>query len=32
MLPDDERISGKHMKEGTSAAFEEVKKKIGGAE
>jgi large subunit ribosomal protein L18 len=32
MLPADDRIAGKHLREGVSAAFEEVKKKIGGAE
>jgi len=31
MLPQKDRISGKHMKEGTPAMFEETKKKIGGA-
>ncbi len=31
MLPDNDRISGKHMKEGTVASFEGTKGKIGGA-
>ena len=31
MLPDKDRISGKHMREGTSAMFESAKKNIGGA-
>ena len=30
VFPSVDRISGKHMREGTEAAFEEVKKKIGG--
>lgn len=32
MLPSDERISGKHMKEGVAALFDGVKNKIGGAQ
>lgn len=32
MLPADDRIAGKHLREGASAAFEEVRKKIGGGE
>jgi len=32
MLPPDDRVAGKHLREGTSAAFEDVKKKIGGGE
>jgi len=32
MLPSDERISGKHMKEGAAALFDGVKNKIGGAQ
>jgi len=31
MLPSDDRITGKHMKEGTAASFEAAKGKIGGA-
>jgi len=31
MLPSKDRISGKHMREGTTASFEGVKGKIGGA-
>ena len=31
MLPSDDRISGKHMHEGTAAMFESAKSKIGGA-
>ena len=31
VMPLKDRISGKHMKEGTPAMFEEAKKKIGGA-
>ena len=31
MLPDKDRISGKHMREGTPAMFESAKKNIGGA-
>jgi len=31
MLPSKDRISGKHMREGTAATFEGVKGKIGGA-
>lgn len=31
MLPNDDRISGKHMHEGTAAMFESAKSKIGGA-
>ena len=31
MLPKEERISGKHMKEGTKEMFEAAKVKIGGA-
>jgi large subunit ribosomal protein L18 len=32
MLPSEDRISGKHMKDGTAKMFDEVKKKIGGAD
>lgn len=32
MLPADDRVSGKHLREGASAAFEDVKSKIGGGE
>lgn len=32
MVPSDDRLVGKHMKEGTDALFEQVKSKIGGAE
>jgi large subunit ribosomal protein L18 len=32
MLPSDDRLAGKHLREGTAAAFEDVKKKIGGGE
>ena len=32
MLPADDRVAGKHLREGTAAAFEDVKKKIGGGE
>ena len=31
MLPADDRINGKHMREGTAAMFESTKSKIGGA-
>ena len=31
MLPADDRITGKHMREGTAAMFETAKSKIGGA-
>ncbi len=31
MLPSKDRISGKHMREGTVASFDSVKGKIGGA-
>ena len=31
MLPKDDRITGKHMREGTAAMFEGAKSKIGGA-
>ena len=31
MLPDKDRIVGKHMREGTSTMFESTKKNIGGA-
>ena len=31
MLPDKDRISGKHMREGTASMFESTKKNIGGA-
>lgn len=31
MLPSDDRIVGKHMKEGIAAQFQDVKNKIGGA-
>jgi large subunit ribosomal protein L18 len=31
MIPGQERIAGKHMREGTSAMFETTKSKIGGA-
>ncbi len=31
VLPSDERLSGKHMREGTAAMFESTKGKIGGA-
>jgi large subunit ribosomal protein L18 len=32
MVPSDDRLVGKHMKEGTDALFVQVKSKIGGAE
>jgi len=32
MLPSDDRIRGKHMREGTEGLFDEVKGKLGGAE
>jgi len=32
MMPADDRVAGKHLREGTAAAFEDVKKKIGGGE
>lgn len=32
MLPADDRVAGKHLREGAAAAFEEVKRKIGGGE
>ena len=32
MLPHDDRIRGKHMKDGTEGLFDEVKGKMGGAE
>ncbi len=32
MVPSEDRLTGKHMKEGTDALFEQVRKKIGGAE
>lgn len=32
MLPSEDRISGKHLKEGAPAMFDIVKKKIGGAQ
>lgn len=32
MLPADDRVAGKHLREGASGAFEDVKKKIGGGE
>jgi len=31
MLPSEDRLSGKHMREGTAAMFEGAKSKIGGA-
>lgn len=31
VLPSDDRIAGKHMREGTAAMFESTKSKIGGA-
>lgn len=31
MLPKDDRVTGKHMREGTAAMFEGAKGKIGGA-
>lgn len=31
VLPSEERLSGKHMREGTAAMFESAKGKIGGA-
>jgi large subunit ribosomal protein L18 len=32
MIPPEERIKGRHMKEGTEGMFDDVKGKIGGAE
>ncbi|UCE91245.1 MAG: 50S ribosomal protein L18 [Methanobacteriota archaeon] len=32
VLPSDDRIKGRHMREGTEAQFDEVKGKMGGAE
>jgi large subunit ribosomal protein L18 len=32
MVPSEDRIKGKHMKDGTEGLFDEVKGKIGGAE
>ena len=32
MMPADDRVAGKHLREGTAAAFEDVEKKIGGGE
>lgn len=32
MLPPEDRIKGKHMKDGTEGLFDDVKGKIGGAE
>jgi large subunit ribosomal protein L18 len=31
MIPVQDRITGKHMREGTAAMFETTKSKIGGA-
>jgi large subunit ribosomal protein L18 len=31
VLPSDDRLAGKHMREGTAAMFESTKSKIGGA-
>jgi large subunit ribosomal protein L18 len=31
VLPSDDRLSGKHMREGPAAMFESTKGKIGGA-
>ncbi len=32
MLPSEDRITGKHMKDGTAGHVREAKKKIGGAD
>jgi large subunit ribosomal protein L18 len=32
MLPSDDRVKGKHLKDGVEAQFDEVKSKIGGAD
>jgi large subunit ribosomal protein L18 len=32
MLPSDDRVKGKHLKDGAEAQFDEVKSKIGGAD
>ena len=32
MLPSEDRINGKHMKDGTGGMFVDVRGKIGGAE